>query len=138
MDEKPKSRISLIWPGIVLLQYIMSQVVTFIFSLIFPITDTFITTRPGVFIFILGICFTIGIFLTGWVAIHWRWLKIKPVWIPRLVGTLIGAFVPLILALILYHPIEPGNPFFFISIFAAIIGFYIPGLLPEKESAVLM
>ena len=138
MDEKPKSRISLIWPGIVLLQYIMSQVVTFIFSLIFPITDTFITTRPGVFILILGICFTFGIFLTGWASIHWRWLKIKPVWIPRLVGTLIGAFVPLILALILYHPIEPGNPFFFISIFAAIIGFYIPALLPEKESAVLL
>jgi hypothetical protein len=30
-------------------------------------------------------------------------------------------------ALILYHALEPGNPFFFISILAAVLGFYLPG-----------
>jgi hypothetical protein len=38
-----------------------------------------------------------------------------------------GAYLPLLAALILYHPLEAGNPFFFISIVMSILGFWLPG-----------
>jgi hypothetical protein len=41
--------------------------------------------------------------------------------------TTLGACFPLIVALIIYHLLETGNPFFFISEVTGILGFYIPG-----------
>ncbi|MHB0989244.1 MAG: hypothetical protein ACYC3P_11365 [Bellilinea sp.] len=109
------------------LQIIMTQVVTFIVSLIFPDIGDYMNTQPAMFLLLLAICFSVGIFLAGWAAIKWRWLKISALWAPRLVGTLIGTSMPLLLAYLLYHPIEPGNPFFFISMLTGVLGFHIPG-----------
>jgi hypothetical protein len=50
----------------------------------------------------------------------------------RLAATLISAYLPLIVALIVHPILEPGNPFFFISMLAAIVGFYIPGWVESK------
>ena len=47
-------------------------------------------------------------------------------------GALIGAYLPLILALIIYHPLEAGNPFFSISMLASILGFYLPVWIESK------
>ena len=123
-----KIRRILIWLGVVMLQLMMTQVVTFLVSLPFPRgMEDFPQTHPVLFVFILGLTFTSGVFLTGWLAIRRRWITLKPKYLSRLASTLIGAYLPLIGALIFYHPLEPGNPFFFISMLTSVAGFYLPG-----------
>ena len=116
-----------IWLGIVILQLIMTQVVTFLISLLLPGMGNFPQTHPVLFVVILGVTFSAGVFLIGWLAIKLHWVATMPKYLARLVATLIGAYLPLILALILYHTLEPGNPFFFISMLVSILGFHVPG-----------
>jgi formate-dependent nitrite reductase membrane component NrfD len=132
MDSGKRILHYLIRLGVIVLQLIMTQVVTFLASLLIPNTENFPLENPALFVIFLGITFTIGVFLIGWLALKLHWLNTKPKYAARLVATLIGAYLPLILALILYHPLEPGNPFFLISILASILGFYIPGLIETQ------
>jgi hypothetical protein len=132
MDTGKKMLRLLIWLGVVLLQIIMTQVVTFLLSLLLPGMENFPQTHPALFVVILGLTFSTGVFLTGWLALKLRWLSTPPKYPARLVATLIGAYLPLILALILYHALEPGNPFFSISILASVLGFHVPGWIHRK------
>jgi hypothetical protein len=120
------------WLGIVFLQLIMTQVVTFLVSLLAPGMENFPQTHSALFVLILGITFSTGVFLTGWLVLKLHWLKTKPKLTARLVGTLVGAYLPLVVALFVYHPLETGNPFFFISILTSVVGFYIPGWLARN------
>jgi len=117
----------LVWCGVVFLQLVMSQVVTFLASLPFPGFGDFPQTHPWLFVAAAGFTFTLGVFLTGWLALKWRWLKGKPRLPARLTSTLLGAYIPLALAALLYHPLEPGNPLFFIAILLSIAGFHLAG-----------
>jgi hypothetical protein len=110
----------------------MILVVTFLLSLLVPGMENFPQTHPVLFVAILGVTFSIGVMLAGWLAVKWRWLKVKPKYPARLVATIIGAYLPLIVALILYRTLESGNPFFFISMITSILGFYIPGWVERK------
>ncbi len=120
------------WLGVALLQLISTQVVTFLASLLAPNMGDFPQTRPVLFVVILGITFTVGIFLTGWLAIKLRWLKMELKLVARLIGTLVGAYLPLVIALFLYHPLEPGNPFFFIAMLTSVAGFYLGGWIGKE------
>src|SRR5512144_457428 len=117
----------LVWLGVFVLQLIMTQLVTLVFSLLLPGMENFPQTRPVLFVIVLGITFSAGVFLVGWAALKWHWLDREPRYGARLASALIGAYLPLIAALILYHPLEAGNPFFFISIVVSILGFWLPG-----------
>ena len=117
----------LVWLGVVILQLIMTQVVTFVLSLLIPGMGDFPQTHPALFVVILGITFSTGVFLAGWLALKYHWLTTEPKYPVRLVATIIGAYLPLILALIVYEELEPGNPFFAISMLTSILGFHIPG-----------
>ena len=114
--------------GIMVLQLIMIQLVTLFASFFFPGMENFPQTKPVLFVVILGITYTIGVFLVGWLAIRLRWIRTEPKYRLRLFGTLVGAYVPLVVALFLYHPLEPGNPFFFIAMLTSILGFYVPSM----------
>jgi hypothetical protein len=78
------------------------------------------------------VTFSIGVFLVGWLALKLRWLNAEMKLPARVVATLIGAYLPLIACVILYHLLEPGNPFFFISMLASILGFHLPGWMARK------
>jgi hypothetical protein len=132
MDSGNKIVRFLIWLGVVLLQLIMTQVVTLIFSLLLPGMENFQQTHPAVFVVFLGITFSVGIFLAGWLALKLGWLVAKPKYLARLASTLIGTYLPLILALILYKTLEAGNPFFIISMLTGVLGFHLPGWLERS------
>ena len=132
MDSGRKMLRFLTWLGVALLQLIMTQVITFLLSLLVPGMENFPQTHPALFVVILGVTFSTGVFLTGWLALKLRWLAAKPKYPARLVATLIGAYLPLIVALISYHPLEPGNPFFFISMLTSVLGFHVPGWIERK------
>lgn len=113
--------------GIIVLQLIMTQIVTLLVSFLLPDMEGFQKTNPSLFILVVGLTFTVGVFLTGWLAFKLRWLKNEPKVAERLVGTLTGAYLPLLIALIVYPALEPGNPFYTISMLASVLGFYLPG-----------
>lgn len=127
MDIGSKLKGIMIWLGVVLLQLIGTQVVTFILSLVIPGMGDVPQIHPVFFALILGLTFSAGVFLVGWLAIRFHWLSAEPRVATRLAGTLIGAYLPLIAALIIYKILEPGNPFFFVSMLASILGFHLPG-----------
>jgi predicted Abi (CAAX) family protease len=132
VDSGKKMLRFLTWLGVAMLQLIMAQVVTFLLSLFVPGMENFPQDHPALFVVILGVTFSTGVFLIGWLALKLRWLATKPKYAHRLVATLIGAYLPLILALILYHTLEPGNPFFFISMLISVLGFHVPGWIERK------
>ena len=132
MDSGKKLLRILIGLGIALLQLIMTQVTTLLASFLLPDIENFPQTHSALFALILGITFTTGVFLAGWLAIKLGWLKIKPMFVKRLVAALVGAYLPLLVALLVYPSLEPGNPFFFVSEITSILGFYLPGWVSKK------
>ena len=77
MDSGKKLLRILIGLGIALLQLIMTQVTTLLASFLLPDIENFPQTHSALFALILGITFTTGVFLAGWLAIKLGWLKIK-------------------------------------------------------------
>ncbi len=134
MESGNKITRFLVWLGVVILQLIMTQVVTLLFSLLVPDMENFPQNHPALFVVILGIAFSAGVFLIGWLALKFRWLKSASKYPIRLVATLLGAYLPLIVALLLYSTLEPGNPFFFISMLTSIFGFHIPGWIEMNRT----
>ncbi len=132
MDTGRKVVRFFVWLGVAFLQLVMTQVVTFLITLPIPNIDNFPQAHPALFVLILGVAFSAGVFLTGWLALKWRWLKMEPRLAARLIGTLVGAYLPLVIALFLYHPLEAGNPFFFISMLMGIAGFYVGSWVGKK------
>ena len=117
--------------GVAFLQLIMTQVVTFLVSFLLPNVESFQKAYPVFFAIIAGITFSTGIFLVGWLALKWHWLNLETKYTARLLGTLLGVFLPLIIALFLYPAIEAGNPFLGISMIAGILGFYVAGWISK-------
>lgn len=116
-----------IWFGVILFQLIMTQVVTLLFSFIVPDMEVLQKSQPVLFLFFAGLSFSVGVFLAGWVAIKFGWVKIAPKLLFRLFGTLVGVSLPLILALFIYPTIEAGNPFLTVSMLMGIAGFHLAG-----------
>ncbi len=109
----------------------MTQVVTFLFSFLVPEVENFQRTHPVLFAALLGVTFSLGVFLPGWLALRFRWLKAKPLYPARLVGTLTGAALPLLAGLLIFRVLEAGSPFFLISILGSLLGFYLPGWIKQ-------
>jgi len=127
LDTGTKLKSILTWLGVAIFQLIGTQVVTFIASLAIPGMGDVPQIQPILFVLILGLTFSTGVFLTGWLAIKFHWLSPDPSISMRLAGTVVGAYLPLIAALLIYKILEPGNPFFFVSMLASILGFHLPG-----------
>ena len=127
MESATKIRRILGWLGVVLLQLLMTQLVTFLVSLLVPDIEAFQQAHVALFVLMLGGTFATGVFLAGWLALSRAWLNEKPKYLARLLAALLGAYVPLAVALILYRTLQAGNPFFFVSMLASVVGFHLPG-----------
>lgn len=126
MNANQKVTFFLRFCALVVAQVIATQLVTFVASLLLPNMENFSQKLPGLFILVLGITYAIGIFLVGLLALKSGWLKAQSLYFIRLAATFLGAYLPLVVAVFIYHPLEPGNPFFFIAIFSGILGFHLP------------
>lgn len=130
---KPKkiTRI-LVHLAVLLLQVIMTQVVTFVMSLLISDLEYTQQNQPLLFVIFLGLTFSTGIYLVGIWALRLGWLSGKPRYVARLIATLAGAYLPLTASLIFYGYLEPGHPSFALSILVGILGFYFPGSLDRS------
>lgn len=129
-----KISLPLRWSATILFQLIMSQMVTFIFSLLFPDLERFQQTFSMLFGVFLVFTFSSGVFLVGWLAVKSGWLPLQHLLFSRWIYCLLGALLPIIAALIIYRTLEPGNPFFLVSILLSILAFYLPELLHRREN----
>lgn len=112
--------------GIGILQYVAAMLVLLLFTLLFPNLDIQPSENPILFVIIIGFTYSIGIYGLGWLSLHFHWRKAVSKYRRRAMTTLIGIFIPLLIALLTYPQLEPGNPFFFICIITGIIGFLLP------------
>jgi len=127
MESATKIRRVLGWLGVGLFQLLMTQVVTFLVSFLVPDIEAFQQTHAALFALMVGGTFTTGVCLAGWFALSRGWLNEKPKYLARLLVALLGAYVPLAVALILHHTLEAGNPSFLVSMLASVLGFHLPG-----------
>jgi len=132
MEARTRNRFS--WPAffVAIIQFIMTQGVVFVLSFFLPIDEKFVSQHSGWFFVFLTGCYTLGVFGIGWAAVKLRWLRIAPLWVARLIGTAIGAAIPLIIGLLISRSYEPGHPAFFIAMITAVLGFYLPGWLRKR------
>lgn len=116
---------SLMWLLVVFLQLIGTQVVTFIGSFLFP--DLNVPEKTSwLAAVIFATCFTLGVFLVGWLGFLLKWLKSRPALMLRLALTFAGAFLVLAVGILILGKLETGSPFFALSILASIIAFHLP------------
>ena len=126
MKTRPLFIRVLIVLGVLFFQLVMTQIVTFIVSLLFGGLENVQQSNKYLFAAALGVTFSAGAFLAGWVTLRFHWLEAAPRLPARAIGTLLGAYIPLLAAVLIYPVLEPGNPFYSLSILGAIIGFHIP------------
>jgi hypothetical protein len=132
MKTKPLFVRVLIVLGVLFFQLVMTQIVTFIVSLLLGGLENGQPSNKYLFAAAVGLTFSVGAFLAGWVALRFHWLDAEPKYPARAVGTLIGAYLPLLAAVLLYPVLEPGNPLYAISILGSILGFHIPTWIRGK------
>lgn len=132
------------WLVTIIFQIAISFLIIFLFSVIFAGVDT--ASRLGwlFLLFFIWLGYVIGINLVGWGALHWVWKASRPLTRQRLVGTMVGALIPLLILLPIGYSVpvgESGTRFYDLvtnnwqpilaqaSLFAAILGYYVPGVL---------
>jgi len=137
------------WLVTFLLQVAASFMTVFLFSVIFGWVDTL--SRIGWLFLILMIWtgYMIGINLVGQAALKWVWKGSRPLLSQRLIGTAVGALIPLLILLPIGFSVpigDEGTQFYDLvsnnwqpilaqtSLFLGIVGFYIPGLLKSSKS----
>jgi hypothetical protein len=132
MDKgKLLSRI-ILYLVVFILQLLMTQVVTFLATLFIPNIETFPQTHPIPFTILVGLTFATGVFIAGWLAIRLKWLPLKPKVPARLAGALVGAYVPLLISLVVFGTFEAGNPVFWFTALGSVLGFYAAGWIEKK------
>jgi|WetSurMetagenome_2_1015567.scaffolds.fasta_scaffold08213_5 hypothetical protein len=126
MKSKPSFVRVLILLGVLFFQLVLIQGALFVVSYLLMIFGGYGQTGKIMDALVLGISFSAGSFLAGWIALKFHWLDAETKYATRAVGTLLGAFIPLLAAVLIYPRLEPGNPFYAVSILFSILGFHIP------------
>lgn len=137
------------WLVTIILQIACSFLVIFLFSIGFSGISTI--TRSGWLLLLFGIWlgYVVGINLVGLVALNWIWKGFKLLALPRLLSTMVGALLPLLILVGIGYSVpigDTGTRFYDIvtnnwqpiltqaSLFIAVVAFYFPGILKLGEN----
>ncbi len=136
------------WIVIVIFQIAVSLFVIFLFTVVLAGVDT--TSRPGwlALLFFIWLGYVIGVNLVGDIYFHWLQKTFPLLPSQRLIGTMLGALIPLIILLPIGYSVpvgDAGSSFATLvtngwqpilvqaSLFTAILGYYLPGVIPPKK-----
>lgn len=137
------------WLLTLIFQVVVSYLAVFLLSVIFSGVD--VSSRQGWLESLLGLWlgYLIGVNLVGQVTLRWAWKSVRPLPVPRLVGSALGGLIPLLILLPIGYSVgigTSGTRFYDLvtnnwqpilaqaSLFAAILGFYVPGMLPVSRA----
>jgi hypothetical protein len=120
--------------GVLFFQLVAILSVTFIVSLLtWTLTDD-PETQSGFYVLFFGLSISIGVFLAGWLSLRFHWLKSQPLLLSRLIGTALGAYLPLVIILLMEKAIRAGHPVFTIAMLTGILGFHLPTWLKREPA----
>ena len=140
------------WLVTIIFQVAASFLIIFLFSVIFAGVDTYSRMGWLFLLFMIWLGYVVGINLVGQAALRWVWKGSMLLVRQRLIGTAIGAFIPLLILLLIGFSVplgDEGMQFYDLvtnnwqpvlaqaSLFAGIIGFYVPGLLKTNKEPVM-
>ena len=140
------------WLVTIIFQVAGSFLTTFLFSLIFGWVDIQSRLEWLALLFVVWLSYLIGINLVGQAALRWIWKSDKLLVSQRLIGTAVGAIIPLLILIPIGFSVPMGGEstqYYDLvtnnwqpvmaqaSVFAGIIGFYLPGLLKRNKEPVL-
>jgi hypothetical protein len=136
------------WLVTIILQYAASNLVIFLFSVVFAGVDTISRTGWLALLLVIWVSFLLGINLVGVAALHWVWKDHHPLARQRLLGSAVGTLIPLLILLPIGFSVpvgDAGSQFYDLvtnnwqpilvqaSFFAGIVGYYIPGLIKTSS-----
>ncbi len=136
------------WLVTIILQIAVSFLIIFLFSVIFAGVDTTSRLSWLFLLFFIWLGYVIGVNLVGYGALRWVWKNIRLLTAQRLVATMIGALIPLLILLSIGYSVpvgDAGTRFYDlvtnnwqpilaqVSLFATILGYYLPGVLKFKN-----
>jgi hypothetical protein len=140
------------WLVTIIFQVAGSFLTTFLFSLIFGWVDIQSRLEWLALLFVVWLSYLIGINLVGQAALRWIWKSDKLLVSQRLIGTAVGAIIPLLILIPIGFSVPMGGEstqYYDLvtnnwqpvmaqaSVFAGIIGFYLPGLLKNNKEPVI-
>ena len=132
------------WLVTIIFQIAASFLVIFLLSVIFSGVGTLSRAGWLASIFVVWLGYVIGINLIGQIALRWVWRGVRVLSAQRFLGTAIGALIPLLILLPIGFSIPVGDSstrFYDLvtsswqpilaqaSLFTAILGYYVPGVL---------
>jgi hypothetical protein len=141
------------WLVTILCQIAMSFLIIFVSLLIFGGVNTHSRFGWLFLLFVVWLGYLIGVNLVGQAALRWVWKESNLRGLLRLIGSAVGALIPLLILLPLGYVVPTGNAGRAIydlasnnwqpilaeaALFLAIVGFYIPGLLKTNTEPVIM
>jgi hypothetical protein len=136
------------WLVTIILQIAVSFLIIFLFSVLFAGVDT--TSRAGwlALLIVIWLGYVIGINLVGIAALRWIWKGVRMLMTQRLIGTMIGALIPLLILLPIGYSIpvgDQGTHFYDLvtnnwqpilaqaALFTAILGYNLPSFFGVKS-----
>ncbi len=138
------------WLLTIIFQIAAAYFVIFLFTVIFAGVDT--TSRLGwlTLLFFIWLGYVIGVNLVGQIALRWIWKDVSLNTLPRLIGSAIGALIPLLVLLPIGYSVpvgDTGTQFYNLvtstwqpiltqaALFTALVGYYVPGVIKLKRTS---
>jgi len=139
------------WLITILIQVVVSYLIILFFNIIFSGSDNISRIGWLASLLVIWLGYILGINLVGMVALRWVWKDPRLLPTQRLVGSAVGALIPLLILLPIGFSVpvgDTGTSFYDLitnnwqpilaqaSLFVAILGFYVPGLvnLPASKT----
>ncbi len=137
------------WLLTIFIQISVSFLAIFLFSVIFAGIDT--TSRLGwlLLLFFIWLGYVIGVNLVGYASLRWVWRIARLLPGRRLLATMVGALIPLLILLPIGFSVpvgDQGSRFYDLvtnnwqpilaqaSLFTAILGYYVPSVLKPRDA----
>jgi len=140
------------WLLTIAVQIAASFLIIFLFSVIFAGMDSISRLGWLALLFAIWLGYVIGFNLVGYAALRWFRNGIPLLTRQRLIGTVIGALIPLLILLVIGYSVPVGGSgtrFYDLvtnqwqpilaqaSLFTGIVGYYFPGLLKTNKEPVM-
>jgi hypothetical protein len=140
------------WLLTILVQIALAFAIIFLFSVIFAGTNSNSRAEWLALLFVIWISYVIGIYLAGQAALRWVWKEPRFLTRQRLIASAVGALIPLLILLPIGYSVPvggSGSRFSALvtnnwqpilaqaSLFAGIVGFYLPGVLKHNHEPVM-
>ncbi len=141
-----------VWLLIVIFQIVASYLIIFLLADILYLFGVDSISRDGWIesLLVIWLGYVIGVNLIGLISLRWVWKGIRMLPLQRLLGSAIGALIPLIILLPIGFSVpigDSGTRFYDLvtnnwqpilaqaSLFAAILGYFVPGMIKEKNQS---